>query len=743
MFINHRGSDVKKTFATRLYRSLHANGLQAFLDKPEMQVGHKILPQIKAAIKGASVQIAIFSPNYAESDWCLKELVLMIKSGATIIPVFYNIKPSELRWTGKDKKDGTYAKCLRNHEEKRRHKSQTIQNWRDALSHAANLSGLELEEFNGDEEELLDKVVQSVLKLIPKPLLDVAKYPTGLDTKLQDLEGIVSSHKENEGTEVKVVAIFGQGGLGKSTLATEFFNKNMADYNRSSFLFDVREHSARGNLNFLQSKLIKDLTFKDVNIASCTEGKGILGRRLLYCHALIVLDDVDEGDQLDAFLPILRRVLDPKSLILVTSRNWNALTNARISETSIYEPSTLDRSESQELFCKYAFFEAHPPEEFQNLVDGFVTASGGLPLSLIVFGGLVCGQDKPFWEEQLGGLHKLPKEIVLSLKISYDSLDSEEQQIFLDIACFSLGEDRDKWIRIWGGSGWKGLVGFRNLQNKCLVEVGSENQIRMHDHLRDLGRKIAEESNPRRLWGATIRKINDLLELSYPVPPEVRGIRMAPRSTLTDTCNDRLFSSERCSSDMLLRIKKLQLLEAEGDFVESILTRLLCPNLIWLSWNECPCSSLPLSLPVRDLTVLEVNGSELKELWQPQSQVPVHLRELSVSAPLLKFPNSLGQLKQLEKLVAEETNLGTLPKEFCYLPRLKYLKLKDYKMEILPNSAGKVTNLQLGQSTVLQNLPDSMGNLTNLQLSDLRQCKSLEMLLTSVAWRRSQIPLGN
>lgn len=711
-----------------------------------MQVGYEILSQIKAAIKVAKVHIAIFSPNYAASDWCLNELVDMKNSGAKIIPVFYNVKPSMVRWTGKDAV-GTYAECLRNHEEKQRYDRRIIQKWREALSHAASLSGLELEEFNGDEEELLDKLVQSVLKIIPKPPLDVAKYPTGLKTKIQDLEKMVSSKEQNESPEVKVVAIFGLGGLGKTTLAAEFFNRNISVYNRSSFLFDVREHSARGKLNFLQSKLIKDLTFKDVNIASCAEGKGLLERTLSYCHALIVLDDVGEVDQLDAFLPILRRVLDPKSLILVTSRNLCALTNARISETSIYKPSPLNSPHSKELFCKYAFFEAHPPEGFGELVDGFVAASGGLPLSLKVFGAMVCGQDKPYWDEQLRGLDKLPKEIALSLKISYDSLDDDEQQIFLDIACFSLGEDRDKWIRIWGGSGWKGLVGFRNLQNKCLVEVGSENQIRMHDHLRDLGKSIAQESNPRRLWGATTQNINDLLEQSYHVPPQVRGIRMAPRSTLTDTCNDPLFSSERRSSDRLLGINKLQLLEAEGDFVESILTWLRCPNLIWLSWNKCPFSSLPPSLPVRDLRVLEVNGSELQELWKPQSQVaqvPMQLRELNVSAPLLRFPNSLGQLKQLEKLVAEETNLGTLPEEFCYLACLKYLKLKDYKMQILPNSAGKkVTNLQIGQGRGLQNLPDSMGNLTNLQLSDLRQCKSLEMLLTSAAWRRSQIPSGN
>jgi len=37
----------------------------------------------------ASIHIAIFSPRYAESTWCLNELVLMLESRSTIIPVFY------------------------------------------------------------------------------------------------------------------------------------------------------------------------------------------------------------------------------------------------------------------------------------------------------------------------------------------------------------------------------------------------------------------------------------------------------------------------------------------------------------------------------------------------------------------------------------------------------------------------------------------------------------------------------
>jgi len=116
VFINHRGVDVKETFARSLYLRLLEKGLMAFLDKEEMQPGYQISSQVERAIRTASVQLANFSPSYAESDWCLNELLLMLESNAPIIPVFYRVKPSEVRWML-----GLYGEALQTHERKGRY----------------------------------------------------------------------------------------------------------------------------------------------------------------------------------------------------------------------------------------------------------------------------------------------------------------------------------------------------------------------------------------------------------------------------------------------------------------------------------------------------------------------------------------------------------------------------------------------------------------------------------------------
>lgn len=177
VFISHRGPEVKNTFAGYLYRDLCAHGLQPFLDREELRAGECIDPQIEGAIKSAYVHIVILSPGFADSRWCLDELLLMLKkTGDIIIPIFYNVKPSEPRWAN----DGRYAQALTKHEQTGRYKRQTLGNWRNALKVVSYRVGFELDTYNGDEVKLLEKVVGCVLKHRRKAALQEATYATSL-----------------------------------------------------------------------------------------------------------------------------------------------------------------------------------------------------------------------------------------------------------------------------------------------------------------------------------------------------------------------------------------------------------------------------------------------------------------------------------------------------------------------------------------------------------------------------------
>jgi hypothetical protein len=86
------------------------------------------------------------------------------------------------------------------------------------------------------------------------------------------------------------------------------------------------------------------------------------------------------------------------------------------------------------------------------------------------------------------------------LKISYDGLNDDiERDIFLDIAIFFIGMDRNDVVHILNGCGLFAEIGISVLVERSLVTVDSKNKLGMHDLLRDMGREIIRDKSPKEL----------------------------------------------------------------------------------------------------------------------------------------------------------------------------------------------------------------------------------------------------
>jgi hypothetical protein len=168
----------------------------------------------------------------------------------------------------------------------------------------------------------------------------------------------------------------------------------------------------------------------------------------------------------------------------------------------------MNESESFELFSWHAFKQERPREDFVAISRNVVEYSGRLPLALEVLGSYLFDRGIIEWKCILDKLKRIPNDQVhKKLKISYDGLNDDlEKEIFLDIACFFIGMDRNDVIHILNGCELHAEIGINVLLERSLVTIDDRNQLRMHDLLRDMGREIIREESPKepeersRLW---------------------------------------------------------------------------------------------------------------------------------------------------------------------------------------------------------------------------------------------------
>ncbi|XP_059071953.1 disease resistance protein Roq1-like [Cryptomeria japonica] len=734
VFINHRGPDVKQTLATQLYNSLEQLGIRTFLDSKEKELGNSFPSTIETAIRSAKVHIAIFSKGYAESPWCLDELLLMLETKAKIIPIFYQVMPSDLRHI----ESGVYAGAFIKYEKKGRY-VEKLGEWKEALQSLSFIAG---EEFQSDCKNIVATVQKELER---KRYLHVATHPVGLNNLVKDfemrcLEELAQDFENQCGLKegkhsAKVVGIFGMGGSGKTTLSKELFNRKILSYSRASFLFDVREASVRNQLHSLQLKLLKDLFQNhDLRFTSPEEGTSYLKdsfQRSPHLSFLIVVDDIDYVEQLNALavMDILNNIGD--SLVIVTTRDVGVLITAGI--TVGYNLRGMDRNYGRELFCWHAFGQPHPSSGYEKLVDSFVDVCGGLPLSLQVLGRHVHGRNKDYWNLELVKVRKtLPRDIKNRLRISFHALDDEEKQVFMDIACFFIGEAKSIAERLLKGSGWNAQHALATLKNKCLVEEFKLRSrkgevtigLRMHDHLRDLGREMALElSPPHRLW-----RPQDLKVL------ESMGFKLILAKT-NIRCYHSIFDKSLGSQVTFFVGQPRTWLETSA-------------SLLWLQLEgnsgEQPC--IPSWIPLQNLQRLTIKGGQLKTLWENPVQAPSQLKELQIcETSLIEFPDLLGVSKdslenrgKSSSVKTPKTGLEKLEiggEKFVskiLISGIHYHSLKSIKLHGMENLKElnlirvKTLNcLDIKNCAKLKRLIGT-SDLTNLVLLNINQCPDLE-----------------
>ncbi|KAK9056982.1 hypothetical protein SSX86_024348 [Deinandra increscens subsp. villosa] len=131
VFLSFRGEDTRKNFVDHLYHALHSKGITTYKDDKNITKGGKIDDQLLRSIEESRLFIIVFSKNYANSSWCLDELVKIMECQKmkehTAYPIFYDVEPTEVRH-----QTGAVKRAFVKHE-----KEDDAERWRDALKEAA------------------------------------------------------------------------------------------------------------------------------------------------------------------------------------------------------------------------------------------------------------------------------------------------------------------------------------------------------------------------------------------------------------------------------------------------------------------------------------------------------------------------------------------------------------------------------------------------------------------------------
>ncbi|CAA6673879.1 unnamed protein product [Spirodela intermedia] len=315
---------------------------------------------------------------------------------------------------------------------------EAIQGRIDQISRQKSTYGIQ--DLGGEPERQIDNTVRERRRVVlHAPDADLV----GMD---EEKNRILRHLLDGSRNRRSVISIVGMGGLGKTTLAKRVFNAASADFSHSAWIDISQQYSAVDLLGDILRQ-VTNLKEEYLEKMKRPRREKMLYETLEAENYLIVMDDVWDTE---VWKILSRHLPDAQngSRVLITTRD-KKVARAADPSTPPLELRPLSKEESWELPSKKAIAEEFGERNREEM--------RGLPLALVVLGGLLSTKDPSVWAwkrlaDTLVWENMEEGRVCLDiLALSYEDLPRHLKCCFLYFS--SLPEDLeirvDKLIRLW------------------------------------------------------------------------------------------------------------------------------------------------------------------------------------------------------------------------------------------------------------------------------------------------------
>ncbi|KAJ6867527.1 disease resistance protein RGA1 [Populus alba x Populus x berolinensis] len=536
----------------------------------------------------------------------------------------------------------------------------------------------------------------------------------GRGKEKEELVSILLDNADN----LPIYAIWGMGGLGKTTLVQLVYNEE-----RVKQQFGLRIWvcvSTDFNLGRLTRAIIESIDGASCDLQELDPLQQRLQQKLTGKKFLLVLDDVwdDCTDWWSELKEVLRCGAEGSAVIVTTRLEMVA---RKMATGFVQHMGRLSGEDSWHFFQQLAFGMRRTEERahLEAIGVSIVKKCGGVPLAIKALGNLMRLKDnEDQWiavkESEIWDLREEASKILPALRLSYTNLSPHLKQCFAYCAIFPKDHvmRREELVALWMANGFiscrremdlhvMGIEIFNELVGRSFLQEVEDDGFgnitcKMHDLMHDLAQSIAGQE----CYMST--KGDGKLE----IPKTARQVAFYNKSV--------------ASSSEVLKVLSLR----------SLLLRRL---IIW------GCEKLE-SLPeegLRNLNSLEVLEIEF---CGRLNCLPMNglcglssLRRLFILRcdKLTSLSEGVRHLTALEYLLLSECpELNSLPEGIQHLTSLQSLRIQFCEgLASLPNQIGYLTSLsslEIVYCPNLESLPDGVRSLSNLSSLKIYKCPKLK-----------------